>query len=118
MQKTLVGIFVENAGIPYWHVVSSILYILACTFYPCFAKGISDGPLGICTNRTTYSDNSMISITSVLLDFQDFSQSMNNSFVCCNICVAYRCIIYKQLQKKCNHLKSSSRALISLVTEQ
>lgn len=51
--------------------------------------------LNVYMHRTTYSDDGIIDITSVLLDFQDFSQTVNNSFVCCNICVAYRRIVYE-----------------------
>lgn len=46
-------------------------------------------------NRTTYDYDGIIDVTSVLLDFQDLSQPMNNSFVCGNICIAYGCIIYE-----------------------
>lgn len=75
-------------------------YHISYTFELCLA-------LSIYTNRTTYNDHGIIDITSVLLDFQDLSQSMNNSFVCGNICIAYRSIIYVYLQKTYNHLESS-----------
>lgn len=88
----LVGIsIVENVCIPYWEIYCHV----SCTFELCLAIDLPDGSLSTYTNRTTYSDYGIIDVTSVLLDFQDLSQPMNNSFVCCNICIAYRSIIYK-----------------------